>query len=380
MRRGAISTIRRLSPSLAHAPSQRLCRSGYVGKSTPIVAIASSVIGQTCGRLPEGRRAMNGSGSSCVKAELIKVARCQQSTAKDVEDAAVRLEGMGLLGAEITETGCSEDELVTLFKGLARHSRWKRALAVCEAVKTRANDKMFAAVINACNRGSAWEAAICIFTERRRGQDFGSRSLSAHMETCARRGFWEDALDSLTALNSATEGLNTFRVNVAMNACSRGNQWRWALHLLDRGMGDVGVQPDAYSFGMATDACAKAALWQVAISVLASAEKRGVTPDDAGCGALIVALGQGQQWSRVLSQFSEWRSKSCVDPHGRSVSRLASFGIKIWGAGVVAVSQAGQWMHALHLMEEMEDLTIEPDRACWNAVLAAYHRDVGNPT
>ncbi|CAL1169578.1 unnamed protein product [Cladocopium goreaui] len=143
------------------------------------------------------------------------------------------------------------------------------------------------AAMNACERGSQWQAALEIYTLSR--GDVASSN--AFISSCTRGAAWPLGLSLAAAVGDATAVTH----GSAVAACAAGGKYLLALNLLSQ-------HPTVSGLGAALDACGSASAWRQALEVLRAARSWTLRADVAACSCAATACARrGWSWAlRVL--------------------------------------------------------------------------------
>eukprot|EP00434_Breviolum_minutum_P025776 symbB.v1.2.022786.t2/scaffold2040.1/size91418/2 len=144
--------------------------------------------------------------------------------------------------------------------------------------------------------------------------------------------------------------------NAFLNACERARQWQRALVTLEE-MQREDLTPDIISFSSAMAACELCARWDLALTLLSQARAAKLDLTLAACSTAVSACAQGRKWRWAMRLFEAAR------PLGLDVT--------IFCACLSACGRAGHWELSLHLLEEMGQSRMEPDKVTCAAAVAA---------
>ena len=148
----------------------------------------------------------------------------------------------------------------------------------------------------------------------------------------------------------------TLRVNKAINRFGKSSEWQSCLHLL-RKMRFLACLPDVITYSSIINACGKGQQWQQALSVL--------SPD--GHRAHKTKCVHLQQCN--CSLWQRQRLDHCGDsPQGVFKVFPSPFSL---ASAINAYQTAGQWQRARAALLDLDGFSVQPDTACFNAVVTA---------
>lgn len=188
---------------------------------------------------------------------------------------------------------------------------------------------------------------------------------------------WQCALRIFEGLPAP--GKSTY--NAAVSACARGALWQLAIALLpvdslpqDRADGGR----DAAGYGAAVDACSRAACWEEALAILYSIEACRLSssppslrqpgtadvlgtlrPTRAGFGAAVSAMMRAAKWEWALALLA-WSSARRMQPS-----------VIAYNSAISACGAANEWVCALALLWSMPSQTMQPSVISYNAAADA---------
>lgn len=153
----------------------------------------------------------------------------------------------------------------------ATRDSWKRAsdlVAEMRDVGVVPNTSSYNAVLAACQKAGAWEDALAVLEEMKRGTtnrpggpaiaEEGSHSSSPPV-------IW---------IGDTVPSPDVVSFNTAIGACGRADRWQEAVHLLDE-LSTHDLSPDAVSYNMAAVACARVRKWSLALEVINRGRRAG---------------------------------------------------------------------------------------------------------
>jgi len=147
---------------------------------------------------------------------------------------------------------------------------------------------------------------------------------------------WEWAMQLLDMCRKGP-GLEVTACNVGIAACARSLQWERALMVLD-GMSRDDVVPDIETYQKATSACSRSGKWEAALVVLKCAIEEGLANGETyGIGMMACASADG--WRQALSML--YGIDNCGIP--KIEKDLLSYGVAVFGCergGLAVVSVA----------------------------------------
>jgi len=173
---------------------------------------------------------------------------------------------------------------------------------------------------------------------------------------------WEWAVSLLNRCREGP-GADAIAYSVGMKACGRVQQWQRALAMLDDMEADK-VQPDAPVFHAATSACSRSGEWEAALAVLGRAEHLGVADSETHSIGMM-ACASAEAW-RVAVSMLDATEESAIPGVARD---LLSYGIAVFGC-----ERGGAWPWCLSLLGEMQARKVQPDAptyACASQACAA---------
>ena len=148
----------------------------------------------------------------------------------------------------------------------------------------------------------------------------------------------------------------TLRVNKAINRFGKSSEWQSCLHLL-RKMRFLACLPDVITYSSIINACGKGQQWQQALSVLSQMDIERIRQNAYTYSSAIAACGKGSAWI-IAETLLKVSSKVFPSPFS-----LAS--------AINAYQTAGQWQRARAALLDLDGFSVQPDTACFNAVVTA---------
>eukprot|EP00913_Durusdinium_trenchii_P031412 g29409.t1 len=249
--------------------------------------------------------------------------------------------------------------------------QWQRALEIFAAMpasKVEPNLICFNAILSSCENMGMWQEALVLLAslmQMRLAPDF--ITFNAVLRSCEKQAKWPEALH-LCRMTQEAEVADTTAVNATIGTCDKASQWRWAIHLIQvqSSPGQPGwraqklkslsradliwttleqwrlegqrLDPRTYTVGISS--CGRLAKWPFAVALLASMPKAEVQPNAFSYAAVMAACRRAQDWQVALSLLDEMQVAE-VQPNQVCFN--------------TAISCAGRWFMAIHLLEQMPD-------------------------
>lgn len=151
--------------------------------------------------------------------------------------------------------------------------------------------------------------------------------------------------------------------NAAISACEKRQQWRTAVGLL-REMPGAQLEPEAISYGAVISACEKAGQWPLALSLLREMPDVDLRPDVVNYAAAISACQRQGLWPDALALLHE------IPGYERTTIA--------YNAVIAAIAQSeetAQWPLALHLVQEMAEVGLDPSSITYASLIQAAGDD-----
>ena len=192
--------------------------------------------------------------------------------------------------------------------------------------------------MRACERGSAWEEALCIFqgASRSGSPRLDVISFSTAVAACARGIRWADALQLLSEL------LQEEKCNLAARAPRRRSEDT---------PGFQGRQVDMVLYNATVAACEKAAVWAWAMHLLRSTHDVRLSPDLVTYNSTLSSLARGRRWSMALELCSDMdRSQTSPVPWRRKLDNVPEASDELVSLQILQVlTWIGRWGLRLRL-------------------------------
>lgn len=152
-------------------------------------------------------------------------------------------------------------------------------------------------------RNPSWRSAQALLAEmRKNGISPNVETYNTVLAVCQRAGAWEGALEVLGEMKRGQKDANrmgevvpcpdVISFNTAIGACGKAGRWCEALELLEE-MPKRGLEPDAISYNIAAAACARERVWDLAFQVVDRGRRAGVFK---GGGEESECLGTRKRW------------------------------------------------------------------------------------
>jgi len=229
----------------------------------------------------------------------------------------------------------------------------------------------------------------------------------------ARRGRWQDADQTLTALEeafgSAEDTTKDSRPIISYNiyqtvlvALAKAHQFNHMNSLLVR-MRRRGVRPNVYTYNSLLKICAshKIPRWKEALSLLSQCQREpGVNPDLITYTTAMRACARGKQAAKAMELFRAAKDlgmkldvyfyttamDACAKDTRRNswknalslLDEMKGEGIVpsevTYGVAVTACGNGGQWKKALELLDRMRDVDLKINTITYNSAIAALSK------
>eukprot|EP00903_Cladosiphon_okamuranus_P015642 g14444.t1 len=227
-------------------------------------------------------------------------------------------------------------------------------------------------------------------------------------------GGWKRILALIKEMEAAGVAHNAFTYNSAIMACGKDGRWAEAVAVFRR-MPKKGVVPDEVSFLAVIEACKQGGQWALAVALL----REMTLPTVEAYTAALAACGNAGQWEVAVGLLREVTDGDVVaatstvsgvdgvgaDP-GSAAAAAANGGAAadshdeeggddgrrrkpeamgaavhepvplkpdsfLYNAAIEACAKAGQWEHALKLLEEISEIGLSPCVVSYNSAIAA---------
>ncbi|CAE8585905.1 unnamed protein product [Polarella glacialis] len=250
-----------------------------------------------------------------------------------------------------------------------RGKQWEKALDIMTTMRQRGVPPevvTFTAAINACGKCDHWAGALSLFRALesqsldtqcpRESPPMGEGARSLQLEVCATAehcyfGIGEDVVTFSSEIKQRGLELGLITYSACMSACSRGQEWRHALALLQEAKKLKSSQPDVVCFNVALNALERSRQWQLALSLFAEMVEHGPSPTVVTYSEAIGACASGRRWELALHLLSQdvIAVSTCMG----------------------ALEEAGRWELSLDLFQEMEKRLLTPSVITFNAAISA---------
>lgn len=251
-------------------------------------------------------------------------------------------------------------EGTVLITRLGKEHLWQHAVLMFEDMRQGRSGAAvpdgvaYGAVISACERGSAWPAALLLLC--RMSQAFGRgapQAYSAAASACGIGSRWDLACSLLQTMRAEQGVPNVIVYNAVITACTRGSNWQRGLSLLASMQEDT-VAADTVTCNAVIGACRQEGLWEHALSILAGMELRGPSPTSVTYNSVCAVCDGASRWQWSVHLLTVMRSR-LLQPNIRSV------------AAAVGAEH--------HSREILRDHMLQPAKAgVWPEVVAALMR------
>lgn len=169
-------------------------------------------------------------------------------------DAAAKDPGVGVSREDPLGDGASK-------RGEERNRSWRSAKALVSEMRKDGiapNVETYNTVLAVCQRAGAWESALEVLEEMKRGRK-----------------------DEKGTGGEVVPYPDVISFNTAIGACGKAGRWCEALELLEE-MPKRGLEPDAISYNAAAAACAREKVWDLALQVVDRGRRAGVFKGGGG--------------------------------------------------------------------------------------------------
>ena len=180
--------------------------------------------------------------------------------------------------------------------GASTTESWKHARALLvemrDDVGIEPTVETYNAVLAVCQRAGAWEGALKVLEEMKRGDAMRSSPTEstaaaaggvAAGSSCPEEEGVPVPSGMITSPPGRESSLTTIpdlvSYNTAMGACGKAGRWREALALLEE-LKVRSLDPDAISYNAAAAACARAKEWELALGVVERGRRTGAIGGD----------------------------------------------------------------------------------------------------
>ncbi|CAJ1402405.1 unnamed protein product [Effrenium voratum] len=229
-------------------------------------------------------------------------------------------------------------------------AHWQSALALLERLqmqRLRENSVVYNSAMKACELGSAWQAALCLFSTA----ELDLVSFSVAVSACGAGQRWAEAGQLLRQLGRHQLQPDVVLYNTTISAC--GSHWQEALVLLEELTDSQGA--DAISYNAAISCCEQASCWPAALALLSP-----TTATPAAVGGVVGALGG--RWQQALLIFQETRRF------------LRTEDVALYGALLSSCERGSAWQAAAEVFEEMRRAKVQEDVIAFNALISACEK------
>lgn len=135
-------------------------------------------------------------------------------------------------------------------------------------------------------KNRSWQSVQALVSEmRKNGISPNVETYNTVLAVCQRAGAWESALEVLGEMKRGQKDEkgsgkdvpypDVISFNTAIGACGKAGRWCEALELLEE-MSKRGLKPDAISYNAAAAACAREKVWDIALGVIDRGRQAGV--------------------------------------------------------------------------------------------------------
>ena len=230
----------------------------------------------------------------------------------------------------------------------------------------------------------------------------------------ARRGLWQDAYQTLLAMEAAFDkdtpdnmkdksdilpvpSLNVYQT--VLVAFAKANQYNQMNSLLTR-MRRRRIRPNVYTYNSLIKTCAsdKTPRWKEALSLLSQCQREpGVNPDLITFTSTMKACARGRQAGKAMELFRVVNDMGMdVDVYFYTTAMDAFAKAKRWkkalslldemkgkdilpnevtyGVAIAACGNGGQWERALSLLDEMKAMDLRINTIAYNSAIAALSK------
>lgn len=170
---------------------------------------------------------------------------------------------------------------------------------------------------------------------------------------------WEWAVHLLDMCRKGP-GLDVTACNVGIAACARSLQWEKALMVLDS-MSREKVVPDLETYQKAMSACSRSGKWEAALVVLECAIGEELANGET-YGIGMMACASADAWHQALSML--YGIDNCGIP--KFEKDLLSYGVAVFGC-----ERGGAWQWCLSLLGEMQSEQLLPDAVTYACAVQA---------
>jgi pentatricopeptide repeat protein len=196
---------------------------------------------------------------------------------------------------------------------------------------------------------------------------------TAAIESCAKTGMWERALELLNEMESVGVEPSAVTCSVTITACGNGGEWQKSLDLLGK-MRRKDMKINLITYNAAIAALSKGAkmsvrnrasdyepLWIKAMDLLKQMKQDGIDPDGFSFCSAISCCGAEGRWQEALDLMDVMRNGG---PNTQP-NKIA------YTCAIDSCGRAGQVDHALRLFQQMKDQGLSADRVAYNTLFSA---------
>ena len=180
------------------------------------------------------------------------------------------------------------------------------------------------------------------------------------IRACSRADEWEWALSLLAEMPLRDLAPNAVSYGAAIRGCRATRRWDLAVQLL-REAREAGVGLDLMLFVEVVSACGKSRRWEQALDLLEGARREALRPDVALCNAVISACEKGRQWAAAVALVEE--VEAGLEPEATT-----------YNAAIAACTACTQWPWALELLGRMEPRGLSSDGIALGSVASGLVR------
>lgn len=224
----------------------------------------------------------------------------------------------------------------------------------------------YGTAIGSCARARVPDKALEIFGEMTKAAADGAdkslnpnviiySSLITAMTASETSEWWPKALSLLEEMRAKDLTPSRICLNGVISVLERARQWQRALLVLD----DMD-KPDEMSFCLAISACSRGQNWQWALEIFQRPANKA--SEDFVFYALANSFAKGGQWQRSLKIITDMREAGILP------------GVVAYNSAMIACDVTFEWQIALSLLQEMLTIEVAPDSTSYGTLISACDR------
>ncbi|CAE6964447.1 unnamed protein product [Symbiodinium natans] len=254
---------------------------------------------------------------------------------------------------QLRQMGCEVNvfHFNTLLAAHAAAGSWLRCCALLGEMASRTSPDIYTygTLVNACEKGSAWIAALGVLVAMESGR-FRPDTVTCNsaISACEKSGEWAQALGVLREMIAKEVQIDTVSCSAVISACEKASQWDWALHQLGR-MRELSIESNAITHSAAISACEVEDAWPRAVLLFDELRQAGAELDTFSWTALLCAFEKGQRWQESLQVLQDMPSQDALPT------------LVTYNSALLACAHGKQWRMALQILSEQQSHGLELD-------------------